>query len=160
MKALEREPDDRLLIEAAQRERSNFSELCERNFHRIYAFLFRRVGTREEAQDLTAEVFHQALASLGNFRWQGTPFLSWLYGIAANVLASHWQKLGRNPEQLAEDWDQGGADEIERRAMLAEQNPIGPLGELPLWLHPPADLSRALPGRQVRLSRFGKENFP
>jgi DNA-directed RNA polymerase specialized sigma24 family protein len=106
VKALEREPDDRLLIEAAQRERSEFTELYERNFQRIYAYLARGVATRQEAEDLTAEVFHQALESLQKFRWQGAPFLSWLYGIAANVLASHWQKLGRNPEQLAEDWKQ------------------------------------------------------
>jgi RNA polymerase sigma-70 factor (ECF subfamily) len=120
MKALEREPDDRMLIEAAQRERSHFAELYEQNFDRVYAFIARRAAGREEAQDLTAEVFHQALASLENFKWQGAPFIAWLYGIAANVLATHWHKLGRDPEQLAEDWEQGGTDEIERRAMLAE----------------------------------------
>jgi RNA polymerase sigma-70 factor (ECF subfamily) len=120
MKALEREPDDRMLIEAAQRERSHFADLYEQNFNRVYAFIARRTAGREEAQDLTAEVFHQALASLASFKWQGTPFIAWLYGIAANVLSAHWHKLGRDPEQLAEDWEQGGTDEIERRAMLAE----------------------------------------
>lgn len=119
MRALERGPDERLLIEAAQRERAQFSELYERNFHRIYAYFARRVA-REQAQDLTAEVFHQALVSLKSFRWQGAPFLSWLYGIAANLLAAHWQKLGRDPEQLEEDWEKGGTDEIERRAILGE----------------------------------------
>ena len=120
MKALEREPDDRLLIEAAQRHPAQFAELYEQNFGRVYALFARRVSTREQAQDLTAEVFHQALASLQSFTWQGAPFISWLYGIAANVLSAHWQKVGRDPEQLAEEWDRGGADEIERRAMLAE----------------------------------------
>ena len=120
MKALEREPDDRLLIEAAQRQPAQFAELYEQNFGRVYAFFARRVATREQAQDLTAEVFHQALASLRSFKWQGAPFISWLYGIAANVLSAHWQKLGRDPDQLAEDWEQGGNDEIERSAMLAQ----------------------------------------
>src|SRR5205807_2054046 len=83
--ALEREPDDRMLIEAAQRERSHFAELYEQNFHRVYTFIARRAAGREEAQDLTAEVFHQALASLETFKWQGTPFIAWLYGIATNV---------------------------------------------------------------------------
>jgi RNA polymerase sigma-70 factor, ECF subfamily len=120
VKALEREPDDRMLIEAAQHNRSHFAELYEQNFDRVYAFIARRPTNREEAQDLTAEVFHQALASLQSFTWQGAPFIAWLYGIAANVLAAHWHKMGRNPEQLAEDWERGGSDEIERRAMLAE----------------------------------------
>ena len=120
MRALEREPDERMLIEAARQNRSQFAELYEQNFHRVYAFVARRAANREEAQDLTAEVFHQALASIESFKWQGAPFIAWLYGIAANVLATHWHKTGRNPEQLAEDWDQGGADEIERRTILAE----------------------------------------
>jgi RNA polymerase sigma-70 factor (ECF subfamily) len=119
LKALERE-DDRLLISAAQNDRSYFGDLYEQNFDRVYAFVARRVSSREEAQDLTAEVFHQALASLESFKWQGAPFIAWLYGIAANVLSAYWQKLGRSPEQLVEDWDQGGSDEIERRAMLSE----------------------------------------
>jgi RNA polymerase sigma-70 factor, ECF subfamily len=120
VKALERADDDRLLIRAAQDNRLRFAELYERNFDRVYAFIARRVSSREEAQDLTGEVFHQALASIENFKWQGAPFIAWLYGIAANVLSAHWQKLGRSPTQLDEDWDQGGSDEIERRAILAE----------------------------------------
>jgi len=120
VKALEREPDDRLLIEAAQRERAHFAELYDQNFARVYAFIARRAGSREEAQDLTAEVFHQALVSIQTFQWRGTPFIAWLYGIAANVLSAHWEKLGRTPVQLAEAWDQGANQENERRAMLSE----------------------------------------
>lgn len=120
MKLLESEPDERLLIEAAKLERSRFSQLYENNFGRVYAFFARRVATREEAEDLTGEVFHQALASLGSFTWQGAPFIAWLYGIAANVFSAHWQKLGRSPDQLAENWEAGGSNDIERRAMLTE----------------------------------------
>ena len=104
----------------AQTKPLDFAELYERNFDRIYAFIARRVGSRDQAQDLTAEVFHQALASIGSFRWQGAPFISWLYGIAANVLAAHWQRLGRNPAQLEEEWDEGGSEQIERKAILAQ----------------------------------------
>ena|SRR5947207_3786586 len=120
MRVAEREPDDRRLIEAARLNRSRFAELYENNFDRVYAFVARRTANREEAQDLTADVFHRALASLESFTWQGAPFIAWLYGIATNVLAAHYRRLGRDPEQLAEDWEQGGADEIERRAMLSE----------------------------------------
>lgn len=120
MKTVEREDDDRLQVSAEQNEPLGFAELYDQNFDRIYAFIARRVGSRDHAQDLTAEVFHQALASIATFRWQEAPFSSWLYGIAANVLAAHWQKLGRNPAQLEEDWDEGGSEEIERRAILTE----------------------------------------
>ncbi|HEV2699021.1 MAG TPA: sigma-70 family RNA polymerase sigma factor [Terriglobales bacterium] len=119
VKAPEREPDERLLIEAAQSEPARFADLYDRNFARVYAFFARRVETREEAQDLTADVFHQALASIRNFRWQGAPFVAWLYGIAANVLAAHWQKLGKTVG--IEDLDLSSAsEEIERSVMLSE----------------------------------------
>ena len=119
MKTLAREPDERLLIEAAQNEPARFAELYEQTFARVYAFFARRVATREEAQDLTSEVFHQALGSIRSFKWQGAPFVAWLYGIAANVLSSHWQKLGRS--RAADEMELSGAgDEIERSVMLAE----------------------------------------
>ncbi len=119
MKALERELDERLLIEAAQSEPARFAELYEQNFARVYAFFARRVTTREEAQDLTAEVFHQALGSIRRFKWQGAPFVAWLYGIGANVLSSHWQRLGRSP--VAEETELSDAgDGIQRSVMLAE----------------------------------------
>jgi RNA polymerase sigma-70 factor (ECF subfamily) len=119
LKALEREPDERLLIEAAQSEPARFAELYEQNFARVYAFFARRVATRDEAEDLTSEVFHHALGSIRSFKWQGAPFVAWLYGIAANVLSGHWQKLGRSPAGEEIELSHAG-DEIERSVMLAE----------------------------------------
>ena len=90
--------DERLLIEAAQNDPSRFAELYENNFHRVYAFVARRVNDRDEAQDLTAEVFHQALKNLGRFQWRGVPFAAWLLRIAANALADRWQRAARGLE--------------------------------------------------------------
>jgi RNA polymerase sigma-70 factor, ECF subfamily len=120
VKTVDRKENDPREVREGQNEPLGFAELYDQNFDRIYAFIARRAGSRDHAQDLTAEVFHQALASISTFRWQEAPFSSWLYGIAAHVLAAHWQKLGRNPAQLEEDWDEGGSEEIERRAILAE----------------------------------------
>jgi RNA polymerase sigma-70 factor (ECF subfamily) len=119
VRTLEREPDERPLISAAQRDPTYFAELYEQNFDRVYAFFARRVSTREEAQDLAAEVFHQALASIQSFRWQGAPFVAWLYGIAANALAAHWRKLGQTRPVEDDDLrDLGG--EIEQSVKLAQ----------------------------------------
>ena len=59
------ESEERLLIEAAQKDPGRFAELYEQNFHRVYAYIARRVSDRDETQDLTAHVFQQALANLG-----------------------------------------------------------------------------------------------
>ena len=115
--------DERRLIEAAQSDPSRFAELYEHNFHRVYAFVARRVDDRDEAQDVTAEVFHQALRNLGRFQWRGVPFAAWLLRIAANALADRWQHAARGVEVPAEERfedlpDPGDAMAVERRAML------------------------------------------
>ncbi|HEU5404249.1 MAG TPA: RNA polymerase sigma factor, partial [Terriglobales bacterium] len=117
MRALLSETDERLLIEAAQRDPSRFAALYEANFERVYGFVVGRVRDRDVAQDITAEVFHQALANLPRFEWRGVPFSAWLVRIAVNTIADRWQRTNREqelpPEELA------GADgELERRTML------------------------------------------
>ena len=87
--------DDRLRVEAAQRDPARFDELYERNFHRVYAYVVRRVGDRHQAEDLTAEVFREALAGIGKFEWRGVPFIAWLLRIASRAIADHWQRSGR-----------------------------------------------------------------
>ena len=116
---LESEPDEKLLIETAQRDPRCFAELYRMHFDRIYAYVARRVATRSDAQDLTAEVFQQALANLGRFEWRGVPFAAWLYRIAANAVTDHYHRTVRDqnvppsPEPGREELD--GA---ERRATL------------------------------------------
>jgi len=68
------DPEERLLIEAAQRDSAHFADLYDIYFDRIYAYVASRVGSREETEDLVSEVFHKALANLRRFEWQGAPF--------------------------------------------------------------------------------------
>ena len=119
MRALTTETDERLLVEAAQRDPRCFAELYERNFHRVYAYIAHRVGDRDVAEDLTAEVFHDALANIGRFEWRGVPFAAWLLRIAANAMADRWQRSARIQEVSTDVLEESGVeDEIEKRAML------------------------------------------
>lgn len=112
-------PGDQQLIEAAQRDPRRFAELYELYFHRVYAFIARRVRNREEAEDLTSEVFHQALANLPRFEWRGVPFLAWLLRMAANAIVDRWHitsKEDADPRRDAED--KAALAELEQHAML------------------------------------------
>src|SRR5881628_1038865 len=119
LKAPAKEEAERLLIEAAQRDRSRFAELYEDNFERVYAFIARRVRDRAEADDLTSEVFHHALANLARFEWRGVPFAAWLFRIAANTIADRGRRTKQmvDPE-MVEDLDRSSWRDIERRATL------------------------------------------
>jgi RNA polymerase sigma-70 factor (ECF subfamily) len=101
--------DDRRLVEAAQRDPSKFGDLYERHFERVYAYVARRVQDRDAAEDLTAEVFHKALANLRRYQWRGAPFGAWLLKIAANAVADRARRGAREvagPEDLSD----GGPD--------------------------------------------------
>jgi RNA polymerase sigma-70 factor (ECF subfamily) len=110
--------DERLLVEAAQRDPARFADLYERNFYRVYAYIVRRVGDRNCAEDLTAEVFSEALAGIGKFEWRGVPFAAWLLRIASRAVADHWQRAGRESSEASQEPGRPTPDEIERSAML------------------------------------------
>ena len=116
------ESEERLLIEAAQKDPGRFAELYEQNFHRVYAYVARRVRDRAETQELTSHVFHQALANLGKFKWRGAPFAAWLYRIAANAIADQARRKVREsteqPDKPSESSTVTDLEEVERRALL------------------------------------------
>ena len=111
--------DERALVEAAQRDPGRFAELYEGNFERVYAFVLRRVRDREEAEDVTSDVFHRALANLGRFEWRGVPFAAWLLRIAANAIADRSLRAARDREvPEPEPREEPSLEEIEHRARL------------------------------------------
>jgi RNA polymerase sigma-70 factor (ECF subfamily) len=113
------EIDERLLIEAAQADPRRFAELYELHFERVYSYVARRVRGRAEVEDITADVFHRALAGLARYEWRGAPFAAWLYRIAANAIVDRAQDAAREsdtpPDCAAED---PGLEDVERRASL------------------------------------------
>src|SRR2546427_9814632 len=113
--------DERLLVEAAQRDPARFGDLYDRHFERVYAFVVRRVHDRDAAEDVTAEVFHKALVGLRAYEWRGAPFAAWLFRIAANAIINRAKRLGREVpmENSAHEPSVGpDADASDRRADL------------------------------------------
>src|SRR5881628_3201842 len=91
----EREAKERRLIEAAQSDPARFADVYENYFALVYAYVARRARNRDEAEDLTAEVFRKALASLPRFKWRGAPFAAWLFRIASNMIADRSKRAAR-----------------------------------------------------------------
>jgi RNA polymerase sigma-70 factor (ECF subfamily) len=115
------EADEQLLIEAAQKNPSRFAELYEANFERVYAYVASRVRNRDEAEDVTADVFHKALANLPRFEWRGAPFAAWLYRIASNAIADRASRSAREREIPPPDdppVHDSELEQVERRARL------------------------------------------
>src|SRR5262245_30374030 len=112
------EHDERKQVEAAQRDPSRFADLYERNFYRVYAFVVRRVGDRHQAEDLTADVFREALAGIRKFEWRGVPFAAWLLGIASRIVADYWKRSGRETGKPSAEAEAAISNEIEQSTVL------------------------------------------
>jgi RNA polymerase sigma-70 factor (ECF subfamily) len=117
------EADERLLVEAAQRDPRCFGELYELHFHRVYAYAVKRLHSREEAEDLTSIVFQQALAKIKSYEWRGVPFSAWLIRIAANAIADRWRHVAHENsnavwDDLKNDLEDPNAKDIEQLAVL------------------------------------------
>jgi RNA polymerase sigma-70 factor (ECF subfamily) len=112
------EGEEKTLVEAARRDPSRFAELYERNFYRVYAYVARRVHDRPQAEDLTADVFREALAGIGKFEWRGVPFAAWLMGIASRLIADHWKRSGRESGNPTGEPEAAVNAEVERNTAL------------------------------------------
>lgn len=68
----------------------------------IYRFIYARVGNREEAEDLTSQVFVKALHGLDAAR-DGASAQSWLFQVARTTVADHWRRFYRLRTDSLED---------------------------------------------------------
>ncbi|MEY4731540.1 MAG: hypothetical protein RL681_486, partial [Candidatus Parcubacteria bacterium] len=83
--------EKRIIQRAVKGEASAFGLLYDRYQPQIYRFIFLKVSRREEAEDLTHQVFLQALQHIGEYEDVGFPFTSWLYRIARNEVIDHYR---------------------------------------------------------------------
>ncbi|MBT9141029.1 MAG: ECF RNA polymerase sigma factor SigW [Dehalococcoidia bacterium] len=84
--------EEKELVERAKNNPEAFGELYDLYYPQIYGYVLKRTASIEIAQDITSEVFFKALKNLGQFRYRGFPFSSWLYRIATNEIANYFRK--------------------------------------------------------------------
>ena len=71
-----------------------FDELMTRHERPVYILCFRFVKNREDALDLTQEVFIKAFENLAAF-WGDSKFKTWIYRVAVNHCLNHVKKNRR-----------------------------------------------------------------
>lgn len=115
-------------ILAAQQNGTLFQPLYNRYYEQILKFVYQRVTTRDDAYDITQQVFLQAILSLKKYELRGFPFSSWLYRIAINELNKAFRKnekqrgINLNEEHLqniSSEMDGSSADEREQAVLDA-----------------------------------------
>jgi len=78
------DPTDRELVDRArQQDTEAYNELIRRYHPRIYGLIYHMTSNKEDAEDLTQEVFYKAYTALKHFKGDSS-FYTWVYRIAVN----------------------------------------------------------------------------
>lgn len=73
-----------------------FQRLYQEHFRLIYCYVYSQVGNREEAEDLTSDIFLKAVRTI-NYEYNPRSIQGWLYRIARATVADHWRAYYRIP---------------------------------------------------------------
>lgn len=111
--------DDAALVARAKDDPHAFGLLYDRYAERVYRYCYRRLGSREAAEDATSAVFVNALAALPRYR-EGGSFAAWLFAIAHHAVIDAYRQHGADAS-LEEAGDRIDLDPSPEEAALAHE---------------------------------------
>lgn len=88
------------LARRALSDEQAFAELYHLLMNEVYGFVIKRVGHRETAEDLVADIFRKVFCHLANFAPEKGHFRTWMYRIATNTLIDHY-RVHHHPDKPA-----------------------------------------------------------
>jgi RNA polymerase sigma-70 factor (ECF subfamily) len=118
---------EELALETASGNRDAFTEIYEALVEAIYGYLFWNLGSREDAEDITEEVFLRCLVKIDSYNPHRGAFKAWAFRIARNLMVDHQRRGGRRARsELGEELEQDlpgppeKAEQAERTKALRE----------------------------------------
>lgn len=107
--------DEIFFIHSAQRDLRSFSVLYRKYVERVFRYIYSRVGSMPEAEDLTAQTFLSALENLPRFRNSGS-FAAWLFTIARSKVMDYFRhkRFAQTTENWADSDDRDPLSEVIR----------------------------------------------
>ena len=121
-----KESTDNELVEIVRNEDSErYGELIERYQGKLFAYLYRLTGNRDETEDLLQDVFIKAYKNLHSYD-SSRKFSSWIYRIAHNEAVNHikrrslkrfipWEDITATKDMLSMSSSAEGADVTQMR---------------------------------------------
>jgi RNA polymerase sigma-70 factor (ECF subfamily) len=86
------------------RDERAFNQFVELYEQRIFGLVYRMLGQRDEAEDLTQEVFVQVFKSVGEFRGEAR-LSTWVYRIAVNLCKNRAKYLSRRRAEAQQPFE-------------------------------------------------------
>ena len=111
--------DEAAIVARAQHDPAAFAPLYQDYLAPVYRYCYRRLGSREAAEDATSLVFERALRALPRFR--GGSFRAWLFAIAHNAVTDAYRRRGTHPPFVEALEIADPAPPPEQLALLADE---------------------------------------
>jgi len=94
------------IVEKARKfDKEAFSMIYNSYYNRIFRYAYFKIGSQEDAEDITQNTFIAALKSIANFRWKTSDedFTAWLFSLAHNNYVDYYRKNKINKTKPFED---------------------------------------------------------
>src|SRR5216684_1740226 len=98
MTELVRDDELQLVARSQGGDVNAFNQLVLHYQQTTYGVVFRMLGDRDVAADVTQEAFIAAFRAIQSFRG-GSSFRAWLLRIASNAACDHWRHVQRHPTE-------------------------------------------------------------
>ena len=96
--------DERLVARIAAGERALFTQLYALYYPRTFALAFGMTGRREQADDMTQEIFLRAYERLASFNGRSS-FATWFYRLAVNQSLNYCRRERRHKGSVPDSED-------------------------------------------------------
>lgn len=115
--------EEKILVERAKHDKEAFGVLFNEYFSLILNYVFRRIGIKEDAEEITEEVFFKALNSIKTYKDRGIPYSSYLMRIAINEVNYYLKRrkkiiLVENPKNFSKKYTH---DEKKMKFMIIQR---------------------------------------
>lgn len=94
--------DRRLINRIRSGDKEAFEELVKRHYEDIFSYCYRRTGNREDAEDLTQEVFLKLVKAIYKYRHTGK-FRNFIFTVAVNCCNDFIRRQKTRPEKNPDD---------------------------------------------------------
>jgi RNA polymerase sigma-70 factor, ECF subfamily len=116
-------------------DNQEFLAFYQEYFASIYRFIYRKVGSQEEAEDLASQVFMKAFRHL-DYKYNAQKMRSWLFQVAHTTIADYWRTFYRAPTSSLEvlleaGWEGPPEDDILGMNSSAAERVQGILQDIP-----------------------------
>ena len=111
--------EERIVQRAVNGDREAFTQLYDMHFDKIYRYIYVKVHSQAEAEDLTQDVFIKAYEAVKSYKWRDLPFTAWLFKIAHNRVIDYVRKTSKEKKASL---DEAGAITSGDPVYITEQN--------------------------------------